>query len=174
VAKTYQECPEDVTDLADEVLRRWHQDLIEAGVTITYLFMSDDGGATLTHQGYPAAAVIKKTSLKDRVAGHRDAILVIDRVWWDNHDNAMCRALLDHEMAHLLVARDDDGKSFITDDAHRPKLEIRKHDIQIGGFIDVAERHRMAAIEVVAVAEATKKFAQLGLFSGNDMEPNAA
>ena len=60
------------------------------------------------------------------------------------------RALLDHEVAHLELVRDDAGK-VKTDDAGRPRLRIRPHDYQTGGFWDVIERHKEAACEAVCL-----------------------
>src|SRR5678815_2661108 len=100
MGRTYSEATEDVRDMADEVLRRWHPDIIEAGVTIKYLFANNATGEPLMHGGYPASAVIKKTSLKDRVAGLDDVVLIISEPWWVNHDKHACLALLDHEFTH--------------------------------------------------------------------------
>lgn len=167
---TYRECEDDVADLADELIRHHYHGL--EGVRIKYLFHVHET-APLKNKGYPVPAKCKIHSLADRVAGSPDCTVIIDAAWWEGNDNLKCKAALDGILCELMTATDDDGK-IITDDCGRPKLRKRPADYFITGYLDVAKRHGKNAVEVVAVAEATKKFHQLGLFSGNDMEPEAA
>ena len=50
---------------------------------------------------------------------------------------------------------------FKTDDAGRPRLKIRLHDWQLGGFAAVAERHGEHAPEVVEARKLAERFGQL-------------
>lgn len=163
MATTYSEAPGEVREAAEALIEKRHHDLSDAGVTITYLFAANPDGDAVTHAGYKAAAVMKKTKLADRVAGLADAVLTIDAAWWHDHTERERAALLDHELFHLEVCRDDAG-AVKRDDAGRPKLKLRKHDIVIGGFSQVIAWHKEAAVEAQQV-HAASEYIQ-GLFPG--------
>lgn len=169
---TYDDCTDDVIDMADAIMRKHYQDLIEANVNIKYLFHVNAEGVPLKHKGWPAAATVQVNNLKKRRAGAAHVVITIDQFWWTQHDQAQCRAVLDHELYHVTVAIDDDG-TVITEDDGSPKVRLRPHDFEIGGFHDIVERHRLAASEALAVAECSRKWVQFGLFSGDDMRPDA-
>jgi len=95
------------------------------------------------------------------VLGVADTLLTVDAATWAKLDDEEKTALVDHELEHVLVRAakrgfvglDGDGKadrSARLDDHRRPVLKLRLHDWQLGGFRDVAQRHRSAAIEVQA------------------------
>lgn len=167
---TYRECEENVKDQADDLIRLYYPDLSD--VDIKYLFHVHSEASPLKNKGYAVPAKTKIHSLADRVAGSPDATVVIDEHFWNNHDTLQCAAALDSVLCELMTGADEQGK-IITDDAHRPKLKRRPADFFVAGYDDVARRHGMSSQEVIAVAEASKRFKQLGLFSGNDMEPVA-
>lgn len=151
---------------------RYHKPLKEAGVTIDLLLAhasrdqnDDPVGAAVKHGGYPAAAVIKIVSLKDRVAGLGDAQMIVDGDKWDEWTDAELDALLDHELTHLEIVVDKDG-AIVQDDAGRPKLKIRLHDFQIGGFHSIAKKHKEDAFEVQSVATVGKEFIVQGVLNG--------
>lgn len=169
---TYEECPEEVADQADAVLRKYHGDLHDAEVSVKFLFAINPDGPAVKHKGWPAAAVIRINPLKDRVAGAKDCTLTIDKGWWEGHDDKECTALLDHEFTHLELKRDKKDDAVKTDDIGRPMLKMRKHDFEVGGFYEIGTRHGISAPEVEIVAHVQAKWIQMGLdFSGNDMKP---
>ena len=139
-----------------DVMRRFHGDLTEAEVTVDVLWC-DHGERDDTEQpalklhGYPCAATIKRTAVKDRLLGMVDAVLTIDRSSWNNLDDDERLALLDHELRHLELVVDKVCQ-VQADDAGRPKLRTRLHDWQLGGFHRIANRHGTKALEVQALA----------------------
>lgn len=168
--KTYEDPPQELTDLIEQAMRRFHPVLTRCEVKVAALLEAEvdkESGEvlpSLSVNGYPAAATIKATNLKERSLGMADAVLLVDRCWWDSHVSMGERlALVDHELTHLEVCADKGGtvhwnaeerKLFghpKADDRGRPKLRLRKHDIMIGGFIEVARRHKRRAIEVQQV-----------------------
>lgn len=168
--RTYEKIhPRDGHKLYDRLVvvrDRYHQPLKEAGVEIDLLLAhaprdkNDDAtGHAVTHGGYPAMATIKVTSLKDRVAGLGDAVMIVDGDACDEWTDAEVDALLDHELTHLEITIDDKG-AVVRDDAGRPKLKCRKHDWQIGGFAEIAKRHKENAPEVKATKEAYVAYVQ--------------
>lgn len=159
--KTYRECGQEVQDLGDRVLRQWHGNLIDAGLTINYLFVSDvdkDGEAkpALKHAGYPAIATVRINSLKDRAEGKSDVTITIDSYRWDEMSEAERLAVLDHEATHVELKTDADTGNLIRDDLGRPRLMMRLHDHQAGWFHEVAERHGRHSAEQVQLMELSK------------------
>lgn len=162
MATTYTVCPDEIRKLAERIQRRDHHDQIEAAVSITYLFARNPEGPPLSFGGYPAAAIFKINSLKDRVAGLTDATISIDEDAWESYSEETRLALLDHELLHGEVCRNKVG-AFKYDDANRPKLRIRKHDFQIGGFHMIAKRHGTDAIEVQNIQHVNMAWKQMEL-----------
>lgn len=133
------------------VLNRYHPDLAKHGVTVGLLAAA--GGLAL--HGYPAAALVRVNALRLRVQGAPDCTVELCHESWQQRPEAERRAILDHELEHVVILFEKDGKPK-TDDAHRPKLRLKPHDFQIGGFKNVIERHRECALEARQIADATK------------------
>ena len=161
--KTYHECDSFISDTARKIIQKYHPDLIEADVTIMYMFARNDKGDALTHGGYPATALAKINNLRDRVAGLTDATILIDEERWEELSDESKDALLDHELHHFVVRRNKIG-AFEYDDQNRPLLRMRKHDWQMGGFNEIVKRHREAALEYQAVEHVNSTWVQMELF----------
>lgn len=156
--KTFQAAPSNVDELIIETMKRHHQPLMDLGVTIAAVFVSNEnkhgqcGG--LKHNGLPAAAKIRITPLEDRARGNRDAKLVIDDYAWSRLNEPSRVALIDHELEHLQPNPTKETKkkpARKTDDLGRPRLKLKPHSYELAGFTDVVQRHGEAAIEVMAV-----------------------
>lgn len=102
----------------------------------------------IVHQGYPARGVCRIVNYRDRVKGNGDVEITIDGEWWEDEltteDERL--ALLDHELSHIRLKMGKTGRPD-TDDAGRPKIEMRKHDFQVGWFHDVAARWGASSAE---------------------------
>lgn len=164
---TYRTVEGDVEKLMIGVMKKYHGDLMDAGVTVGLLYAhakrdknDEPKGPALKWAGSAAAAVVKINSLKDRVQGEPDATVVIDGDRWPEWSEKRRVALLDHEIFHLELQRDDEG-AIKLDDASRPKLRLRPHDLQLGTFDIISERHREHAIDTEMLATASKKFVQM-------------
>lgn len=146
--KTYSRVSDSVDRSIERMRDAHHEDLI--GVTIGALFIFDleSTDPVLTHNGYAAAALIRIVPLRDRAAGMPDAQIIVDRSCWMTLGNASGEALIDHELTHLMRVLDSDTGAPLCDAVDRPKLEIRKHDQQMGWFDQVAARHGEASMEV--------------------------
>lgn len=148
---TYGLPDDEVPRLLAEVMEKHHRELHLAEVRIGVLMCSE-----LLHGGYPAYATIKVVPLKDRLTKDYDAELVLDRHLWERLRHRHRKALLDHELSHLAVAKfveheSEDGEvscTFATDDIGRPKLKTVKGNWNGGdGFREVVKRHGDWAIE---------------------------
>lgn len=135
-------------------IEKYHSDLNTQGVTFDVLMAyapeNDAGektGPALKLHGYACGGVVSIVSLKNRVCGRSDAEILLDGDSWEKMSPEQQDALLDHELYHLVVARDLEG-SPIRDTHGRPKLKMKLHDRQFGWFDAVAQRHGDASGEV--------------------------
>lgn len=167
---TYEQCGDDVEKLVKSVINQYHHELKEAGVSISLLFARNSDGDPVKLNGYPCAAVVKKNSLKDRAEGKADATITIDEYRWNDIDAEEQRALIDHELYHLIVKRDK-ANAYELDDLGRPKLLMRLHDAQIGIFKSIIERHGMKSLDAQFAENFIGEFGQLLLWA---KEPTAA
>lgn len=144
--------PEDA--LLQDVLRRYHPDLDSHGVTVSLEFagISNDAKAKGKHavmlHGYPCLAVIRRTNERERRYGSPDAVITYDAEAWDQHTADEREAVLDHECQHLEIVKDESGLAKL-DGQMRPKLKLRPHDVQVGWFRAVAERHGRHSAEII-------------------------
>jgi hypothetical protein len=145
--KTYEEAPSHVATRANKLIERNHSDLWKVEARIDYIFAHNDTGDAVAHRGYPALAVVRIVNLKDRTKGMGDAEITIDAAKYLMMTEAQQDALLDHELHHLIVMRDDEGLAK-TDDIGRPRFRMRKHDWDFGWFNVIAERHGLNSPEV--------------------------
>jgi hypothetical protein len=161
----------DVTALIRDVIDEHYPDLAEAEVTINALFAyAPEGKPAVKLHGRPCYAVIKINSEKDRVEGKADTTMTIDGAAWKAFDDERRLALIGHECHHILVQRDKDGE-IKSDDAGRPKLKLRPHDWEFGGFDEIARRYGRASIEVMTVRTLVDERRQLFWAWGDDQAP---
>ena len=149
----YEKADQEVIDRVAALVEKNHFTLKNLEVKIDCIFatatVNEDGeptGTALSHQGYPAYAIAKILSSKDRVMGRGDCEILIDNDKYPLMADAERDALLDHELEHFQIKMDKFGNATF-DDLHRPKLRLKKHDWQVGWFHNIAQRHGLAAIE---------------------------
>lgn len=143
----YRKADPSVENLLDKVIGEHHPHLAESGLTVDLLMAYGTVKNPLhpvKHHGYPALAVIRIMSAKDRAKGLSDCEITIDGEWWKKAPIENRKAVLDHELTHL----QSDGE----DDEGRLRLCIRRHDIQLGLFTEVAQRHGIHSLEMIAVS----------------------
>ena len=68
--------------------------------------------------------------------------------------------MLDHELHHMEVKLDEEGV-VIRDDLKRPKLKLRKHDVEVGWFALVAGRHGSNSLEIEQAKRVMDSYGQL-------------
>lgn len=154
MGKWYEKANATISKQVASLIEKYHPELVEAKVRVDVLLVhapaSDDEDKpkppALMHHGYPAAAVVRKTSLKERTKGHGDAEIVLDGDKWPDYSTEEQDAILDHELEHLVVKRDDEG-AIKADDRGRPMLKLKPHNWELGGFEVIIKRHGDAALE---------------------------
>lgn len=166
---TYRTADKEAFDIIKTLIDRQYPELLEAGVRVGCLFAyaptnpetGEPKGPALKHHSWPAAALVRITSHKDRVAGLPDAIIYLDgKAYSEKWSEVRKEGVIAHELMHLEVCRDEDG-AIKLDDCHRPKLKMREHDWQISGFEAIARKYKEEAIEVEAARQMADKFGQL-------------
>ncbi len=155
----YEKCPKALHEQAYAIMAEHHKDLDIAKVSLDLIFAyagennaGEKLGPALKHGGYEAIAIVKIVPLLNRVMGRADAQILLDGDKWPDLHEDQQAAVMDHELQHLVVAKDVEG-AVITDSYGRPKLKMRLHDRQFGWFDAIAQRHREASQEVVQAAQ---------------------
>lgn len=152
---TFERCDKSVEELAKDLIRKFetHHPLEAAEVKIDFVFargdVDDAGNQTnhaLTKNGVRALGIARKIPLKDRALGRGDAEIALDADYWVDALEAEQAALLDHELHHIAVKSDKAG-NIQYDDLGRPQIKMRKHDVEVGWFKVIAERHGAHSIE---------------------------
>lgn len=163
---TYSQAPKDAKALLDELMQAHYPTLVEHGLKVGCLFAcatrGDDGqpkGPAITLHGWPAAATVRIVSQKDRVAGLPDVMVTVDGDQWNEWEDLRKRAALHHELEHIELRLDEEGK-VVLDACFRPKVKLKQHDFQLGGFHKIIEKYERHAIEAQALFEAGKHWHQ--------------
>ncbi len=157
MAVVYELCSEDVDQLAHGLIQKHHPDLRDKAkpVKVEYVFAElepnsngdrPSGDAVKLH-GVACFAVVRIIPAKQRALGRGDAEVTIDKAKWEKMPMPRRQALLDHELEHLLVKRDNAG-AMVLDAYERPRLKLKPHDWDFGWFDTIARRHGANSIEV--------------------------
>jgi hypothetical protein len=97
--------------------------------------------------GVPCAAQVKIITKKDRLTKNADVEILIDQSAWNASNDEERKAIIDHELTHVVMRlskkdglpkRDDDGKLC---------LKLRRHDLVYWGFSDIFEKHKNNSVE---------------------------
>jgi hypothetical protein len=151
---SYERAPKAIREQVTSVVERYHSGLADAGIRIDVLMVrptvddnDDPTGPAIKVGGYPAVACIRILGLKDRVARGYDAEMLLDADHYELAGEADQVAMIDHEITHIEAVTDEKG-AIRLDDAERPKLKMRKHDVNVGWFSEIARRHGEASLEI--------------------------
>lgn len=151
----YKLADQSVVEMAADILcgHADYKPLLEAKVKIDYVMAfakrdPDTGevlGNAITHNGRPALGLCKKVNLKDRVKGMGDVEIQLDGDNWEKLSPRRREAILAHEIHHIMVKVDKRG--IMRDDAMRPLIELREHDVEVGWFAVIAKRYGLDSEE---------------------------
>lgn len=159
--KSYTRANDEVQDLAKHIVKVFHADLNDAGLRIDYVFVATDSeeAPALTLHGVTCMAIARIIGPKERAKGLGDCEVVIDEARWIGKTSAEKQAILDHEINHFELRRNKKGRVKL-DPNGRPMLSTRKHDIDVGHFIEVAKRHGINSMEVQQMAHIYLEYKQ--------------
>lgn len=172
---TYELANETIKHQVGTIIDLYHKDLVIAGVRICVMLaygpVNADGvktGPALQVNGYTALGTAQILNLRNRVLSGYDALITFDGDQWESWPEKAQHALIDHELHHLEVnweeAPDIDAGDMNgvpkRDDAGRPKLLMRRHDWQFGGFQAIAERWGKFSFERAHARQIVDNFGQ--------------
>ncbi len=149
MSKIYSQAPSDVADRVAHLIKVFHPAIKDAGVKIDLLSVADDDPDVdypLKLRGHPAYATCRAVDIKGRTMGRGDAEIVIDEARYLTMPDAQKDALLDHEIEHIDIQFNKKGRVKL-DCCRRPKIKMKLHDVEVGWFTNVAQRHGAASIE---------------------------
>lgn len=172
--KTYSAASQDLASCIERMQQQHHADLEDVAIGALFLFDDESPDHVLTHQGYPCAAVVRITPLRQRALGVPDAVIVVDRAGWQSMKPAERDALIDHELQHLARVEDSKAGGPAFDALNRPKLAMRRHDHQLGWFDVIAQRHGQASPEMRQAKQLLKVSQQLYFDFGTARSSDAA
>jgi len=154
-------------ELLTDVLRRYHEELLQVevriGCTMVRPAKDRDGrpkGPAISKAGVTCTACIWLTTARDRIHMPYEAIIEIDADRWDTLSERERKALLDHEVTHLVLQKDKTGGP-VTDDDLRPRLRTRPDEWTLTGFAEVVNRHGESALEWQAIQTLVDRYGQL-------------
>jgi len=157
--KSFDKAGPEVMKFVEEATAKWHPDLAANDVRIAVLMVepakTEDGeptGHVITVNRQPAAACIRILPIKTRIISGKDVLIEIDSDKWHSLTSNQSLALIDHELTHLEVEKDDEGQVIMTEDL-RPKLKSIPDEIAITGFMSVIKRHGIDALEAQNIRE---------------------
>jgi len=118
--------PDEVAQMASDIMDAHHEGLVNAGVGIVFLFRDPPKES----QGRTELGCVKRIPehLRTFCDDCEFAIIIASKPW-DDMPPARRAALLDHELQHIVATKKKDGTW---------KLSTRKHDL--GDFVDVIQR----------------------------------
>jgi predicted Fe-S protein YdhL (DUF1289 family) len=123
-----------------------------------------DDKPALKHHGYPAAALIGITNPKERIDGCADLRLEIDSLEWSRMSERQREAVIAHELLHIQVTTvPGQDTTPATDDYGRPKVKLRLHDWEVGGFSLIVDWYGDDAIEKQIVNSINDRLGQMTL-----------
>lgn len=149
----YSIANEEINLTIQEVMKKNHGDLHAEGVTITAMIARSEEGPAIKVRGCEAAGCIRITKLMERTLGLGDAVMILDGERLDAWSSTRLQAVIDHELRHLMLARNKKTGQIQRDDEGRPKLQIRPHDFEFGWFARTAELYGEDSYEVAQVRE---------------------
>lgn len=151
----------DVTDYVKKVMNMKHQGLRDAEVLVDVEMVwpnkNADGestGPALSKGGYSCHATIQATTYEMRqMYGAGDLLIKIDAENWDMLSDRQREGLIHHELTHAALKTKEDAKSqkmLVCRHEHdnRPLFKFRKHDFQVGWFLEVGDEFQDDSIEV--------------------------
>ncbi len=168
----YSIANEEVNLTIQKVMKENHGDLHAAGVTITALIARSEEGPALKVGGKEALGCIRVTKLTERTLGLGDALMILDGESMMAWSSKRLQAVIDHELRHLMLAKNKRTGEIQLDDEGRPKLRIRPHDFEFGWFARTAELYGEESYEVSQAREIVAAQFVQNFLPGFEIDPD--
>jgi hypothetical protein len=168
----YSIANEEVNLTIQKVMKENHGELHNAGVTITALIARSEEGPAIKVRGSEAAGCIRITKLAERTLGLGDAVMTLDGESMIAWSSKRLQAVIDHELRHLMLAKNKRTGEIQLDDEGRPKLRIRPHDFEFGWFARTAELYGEESYEVSQAREIVAAQFVQNFLPGFEIDPD--
>jgi hypothetical protein len=168
----YSIANEEVNLTIQKVMKENHGELHAAGVTVTALIARSEEGPAIKVRGSEAAGCIRITKLAERTLGLGDALMTLDGERMDAWSSKRLQAVIDHELRHLMLAKNKKTGQIQLDDEGRPKLRIRPHDFEFGWFARTAELYGEESYEVSQAREIVAAQFVQNFLPGFEIDPD--
>jgi hypothetical protein len=168
----YSIANEEVNLTIQKVMKENHGELHNAGVTITALIARSEEGPALKVGGREALGCIRVTKLTERTLGLGDALMILDGESMIAWSSKRLQAVIDHELRHLMLAKNKRTGEIQLDDEGRPKLRIRPHDFEFGWFARTAELYGEESYEVSQAREIVAAQFVQNFLPGFEIDPD--
>jgi hypothetical protein len=168
----YSIANEEVNLTIQKVMKENHGDLHNAGVTVTALIARSEEGPALKVGGKEALGCIRVTKLTERTLGLGDALMILDGESMIAWSSKRLQAVIDHELRHLMLAKNKKTGQIQLDDEGRPKLRIRPHDFEFGWFARTAELYGEESYEVSQAREIVAAQFVQNFLPGFEIDPD--
>ena len=149
----------ELDPLIAEVKKRWEDGLRDARIGGAWML-----GVKPDKDGHLVLGKLKRCSELEKRMTPLDAIVLINRTYFDRLTPALKLALVHHEMCHLAAMEDKHGEQMVDGHGER-KWRGVKHDLE--EFKEVVQNHGAYVSDIATFAEALiKRDPNLSLFDG--------
>ena len=150
--------------LLNELIIEHHAHLKDARIALAW-----HKGWTADKDGRVTLGKCKRATDLDRQLAKFDFVIILNREFWTHPDvtEVQRRALVDHELYHAEIARDDASEP-IEDETGRIVYRIRKHDIE--EFASIVERYGCYKHDLENFAAALFRSPQQQMFAAEKEE----
>ena len=168
MSKNYEMASQEDVKLMNEIIDKHYKELrdydIQIGLFYLYPKLDKDGnskGPSIKSQGVACAANIRIVSDLNRLTDNTDVKIVLAQEIWSKISKEEKEAILDHELYHLVIAKDPktDEPLTISETSDKVKLKMKVHNIVLWGFSDIIERHKMNSQELQILDGISKRYA---------------
>lgn len=126
----------EVEEMATNIIAAHYPDLAEANLDIAYMWRSE---AMAMGEGRVAAGQCVHVADREHALHGHDFLIIMARDVWLDATPEFRRAVVDHELSHVGIRKDEDGGNAVDEDTGRIKTFCRRHEVE--EFSDVLERH---------------------------------
>jgi hypothetical protein len=153
--KIYEKASPEIHELVKRVMQTYHAQLFDLAVKVAATMVSkfdadDQLLPCLRLHGNSVFAMIHLVRGSQRVHVNHDAEILIDAFTWTNASEETQIAVIDHELEHVVIAKDRLGVVKKDDNGH-VKLRMKADDYALTGFYAVVERHGVNSAECIFI-----------------------
>lgn len=168
MAATFDRATDETVDILNRTVERFHKELNDYSVRIGLIMAfgpRDEAGnlkrTAIQRNGVPCAGQVRIVGLKDRLLKQLDVEVLLDGDYWETIDEPKKIAIIDHELEHIVPVLDKKTNKIKLDDLERPKLKLKRDDINWWGIAKIAERHGIDSQEVLGYQQLTNKYGNI-------------